>query len=235
MMRSAGRTTLYVLSVGAHAVLGAFLGTIPPSKHRETVAISFMETKQAKPPTPAQLPPEPEPPPPPQAAPLRAKATPPPTKSDRPAVATGHAASPLDALPDFGLSLGGGSGVAMPAGELTAALPERALAKTLARTAPKITDDCNEPVVKPKALSRPTPAYTADARAAAVSGKVRVEIVVDERGQVSSVRLLDGLGHGLDEAALAAARSMTFDAAARCGKPVSATFRIGFSFSPSAT
>ena len=234
MMRFASRTALYALSVGAHAVLGAVLATMPPPRHRETVAISFTEAKKAKPPAPAQLPPEPAPRP--QAAPLRARVAPPMAKPDRAPVVTAHAAPALEALPDFGLSLSGGSGgVSIPMGEVAAEPAERALAKTLARPALAKSDECTEPLVKPKALSRPTPAYTAEARAAGISGKVRVEIVVDEHGHVSAVRVLDGLGHGLDEAAVTAARAMTFDAAARCGKPVTATFKIGFTFSPSPT
>jgi len=52
---------------------------------------------------------------------------------------------------------------------------------------------------------------------------------------VTHVRLIEGLGHGLDESAMAAARAMTFEAAQRCGRAVSATFKVGFTFSPSAT
>ena len=60
----------------------------------------------------------------------------------------------------------------------------------------------------------------------------RFVISVDEHGRVVSVRLVQGLGYGLDEAALAAARSMTFAPAVRCGKPSAATFKIGINFSP---
>ena len=102
----------------------------------------------------------------------------------------------------------------------------------LSRAAAARPDDCADPPAKPKLLSRPSPTYTDAARAAGISGKVRVEITVDEGGRVVSVRLLQGLGYGLDEAALAAARAMTFEAAVRCGRPTSATFKIGFNFSP---
>ena len=76
----------------------------------------------------------------------------------------------------------------------------------------------------------PHPAYTEDARAAGVEGKVRVEIAVDASGAVSSARVLEGLGHGLDEAALDAVRGATFTPAARCGSPVGSTFTLSVRF-----
>ncbi|NOU30175.1 MAG: energy transducer TonB [Polyangiaceae bacterium] len=97
-------------------------------------------------------------------------------------------------------------------------------------TAPAKGDPCDEPPGKPKALAVPQPAYTDAARAAGISGRVRVEITVDERGHVARVRVLEGLGYGLDEAALASARAATFDPAMRCGKPVSATFTVAMRF-----
>ena len=47
------------------------------------------------------------------------------------------------------------------------------------------------------------------------------------------VRVLSGLGYGLDEAALAAAQSASFEPAVRCGKPARATFTISMRFSSS--
>jgi len=230
------RTSLYALSVGAHAALGVFLGTIPTAKHHDVVAISFTETRKAKPPAPAPLPLEPEPPPA-EPAPVRSKVAPTPKAKALPVADLG-AASSLNAAPDFGLSLGGsgGPGLAIPqGGPAPSAPPATVEAKALSRAKPAKTDECAEPAGKPKLLSRPTPVYTAEARVAGIAGKVRVEIVVDDRGQVTHVRLIEGLGHGLDESAMAAARAMTFEAAQRCGRAVSATFKVGFTFSPSAT
>lgn len=44
-------------------------------------------------------------------------------------------------------------------------------------------------------------------------------------------RIGAGLGYGLDEAALEAAKRAAFEPATRCGKPVSATFVIAMRFS----
>jgi protein TonB len=230
----AGRTYLFAISLVAHAALGVALAAIPARARHEIIAISMAETHKPKAAEHAEPPPSPEPPAP-AAHPVRAKAAP---AQPKPVdVAPANAASPssLDALPDFGLSLsnGAGPGLAIAAGgHPAAALPAAVATRTLSRTAPAEADDCAEPPTKPKALSRPTPAYTEQARAAGVSGKVRVEITVDARGRVVAVRVLQGLGHGLDEAALAAARAMTFEPAVRCGKPAPATFKVAFNFAP---
>jgi protein TonB len=103
--------------------------------------------------------------------------------------------------------------------------------RALAQAPLPAIDDCADPPAKPKPVSVPQPAYTEAARAAAVEGKVRVELTVDEAGRVVSVRVLSGLGHGLDEAAVAAAKAATFQPAVRCGKPTRATFTISMRFS----
>jgi periplasmic protein TonB len=230
----AGRTYLFAISLGVHVALGAALATIPVRARREVIAISMAETKKPKPVV------HPDPPPPPEpvkaaARPVQAKAAPAPPKATDVAPANDASPSLADALPDFGLALsnGAGGGVAVPAGgRANAPVPAANATKTLSRGARGPADDCDDPPAKPKPRSRPTPAYTEQARAAGVSGKVRVEITVNEQGRVVSVRVLQGLGYGLDEAAVAAARSMTFEPAVRCGKAASATFRVGFNFSP---
>ena len=230
----AGRTYLFAISLGAHAVLGVALAAIPARARREIIAISMAETRKPKPAEHSEPPPVPDPPSP-VAHPLRAKSAPPQPRPVDVAPANAATSSSLDALPDFGLSLsnGAGPGLAVAAGARpVAAAPAVATTKTLSRAGPAEADDCAEPPSKPKALSRPTPAYTEQARAAGIAGKVRVEITVDARGRVVAVRVLQGLGHGLDEAALAAARAMTFEPAVRCGKPAAATFKVAFNFAP---
>jgi protein TonB len=53
---------------------------------------------------------------------------------------------------------------------------------------------------------------------------------VDKSGTVVRARVIEGLGHGLDEAALAAAKAAKFQAALECGKPVESTFVISVRF-----
>lgn len=231
----AARTYLFAISLGAHAALGVALAAIPARVRHEVIAITMTETPKPKAVQPADPPPPPDPP---RAEPhrVRAKTAPPPDKAAARPPPKAPANFAADALPDFGVALTNGvgaGGVAVGAPRAADPPAVTAEAKTLSRAGQgPAADECEEAPSKPKALSRPMPAYTEDARAASVSGKVRVEITVDERGRVVSVRVLEGLGHGLDEAAIAAARAMTFEPARRCGKPTTATFRVGFNFAP---
>ena len=226
-----GRTYLYAISLGAHAALGAALIAIPARARHEIIAISMSETAKPKPTT--HIEPPPPDPPKPAVHPQRAKVAPPQAK---PVEAAPESAAPAsaDALPDFGIALsnGGGAGIAVPVGRPSAVPTLATTTKTLTRAAHPHAEDCDEPPAKPKLLSRPTPPYSDQARAAGIAGKVRVEITVDEQGRVVTVRVLQGLGYGLDEAAVAAARGMTFEPAVRCGRPSAATFKVGFNFSP---
>ena len=229
-MRLAG-PLLLAASLGVHVALAAGLGSIPPRKRREVVSIKVSETKKPKTPPKEEPPPPPEPAKAPEPRPQKAKAAPAPAKETPPAPAAAAAPAGMDALPDFGVSMSGGGGLAVPAGgggPAPAAAP--AAAKTVARAvAPK--NDCDEPPAKPKLVTSPTPpAYPVAERASGVSGKVRVEITVDEHGRITAVRVLSGLGGAFDAAAIAAARSAAFEAAVRCGKPSAGVFKVSFTF-----
>jgi protein TonB len=91
---------------------------------------------------------------------------------------------------------------------------------------------CESPPVKPKPLSAPLPEYPASARAAGLVGRARVSVTVDATGRVVDVRLVEGPGGELDEAALTAVRRWTFEPGTRCGMPESATFTVRVSFVP---
>ncbi len=79
-------------------------------------------------------------------------------------------------------------------------------------------------------LSKPTPSYTAEARAAHVEGEVLLEVVFTASGQLRVLRVLRGLGHGLDESAIRAAQQIRYKPARRAGSPVDsvATLHIVF-------
>jgi protein TonB len=236
-----GRTAFIGASLLVHGVFAVGIGELEVKKTHAATSIQIAETKKStKKPEPSKVEPPPPKPDPParekRAAPARAAAEPPPA-AEPPA----DAPPPLADLPDFGLSLSGGvdgTGLALPVGgsaksaaKAAQAAATTAAPKTLTQAAaPSAVDPCEEPKAKPKPRSIPQPAYTDAARAAAIEGKVRVQITVDETGRVVSVSLLQGLGHGLDEAALAAARLAQFEPAVRCGKPTSATFNISMRF-----
>ncbi|AKV01485.1 Ferric siderophore transport system, periplasmic binding protein TonB [Labilithrix luteola] len=233
---------LYLVSFGAHGVLALGVATLKGTRPSENVSVAVIETTK-KPATP----PAPPPPPPPalkeepRRAETKAKVAPskPAPAAAEPPPAAAAAPAPLgqgDATPDFGLSMAGGTGggLAVPTGggrpSPASSASSPVTKKVLAPAAP-VAEACAEPAVKAKALTLSQPAFTREAREANVSGKVRVEVTVDANGHVTSARVLEGLGYGLDEAALAAARAATFEPSTRCGKPVASTFVIGMRFS----
>jgi periplasmic protein TonB len=232
------RLVLIGVSVGVHVALVLALGEVRVDEASAATPIEIAEVAAPAPPPPP--PPEPAvvaPPPEPAPEPERRRAPPPaPAQVAAPAPAPPSTPS-FDAVPDFGLALDGavgGGGLAVPvrAPQPVAAPPRvtKELAPAPPRRAPA---DCDEPATKPKPVAVPQPVYTDAARAAKVEGRVRVELTVDETGRVVDVKVLQGLGHGLDEAALSAARSATFTPAQRCGRPVRATFTIAMRFSAS--
>jgi protein TonB len=226
------------MSVLFHGALGLLIARIEMQESRAATAIEISEEKKREVEKKLDEPPKPPPEAPPKLA-KRVKAAEKPLEAEP----EPEAAAPLEALPDFGLELSGGIGglavapaAATPAAAARAQAAPRSVAPAVkrpvaAQNAAAAADGCDEPAAKPKPISVPQPAYTDRARAAGVEGKVRVELTVDETGRVVSVRVLTGLGHGLDEAAVAAAERATFQPALRCGKPARATFTISMRFS----
>jgi len=70
---------------------------------------------------------------------------------------------------------------------------------------------------------KPNPVYTDEARALKLEGEVLLEVSFGANGQLHVNRVVRGLGHGLDEAAIAAANKMRFKPALRNGQAVDST------------
>ena len=92
---------------------------------------------------------------------------------------------------------------------------------------------CTEELVKAVPLSRPSPKYTPEAENAGIEGKVRLDLKVNERGEVETAKVLQGLGYGLDESAVQTVKGWKFRPATLCGKPVAASFVVSVVFSGS--
>jgi TonB family protein len=69
-------------------------------------------------------------------------------------------------------------------------------------------------------ISKPKPAYTKEARELGLEGEVVIEVLFTASGDIRILRLIRGLGHGLDEAAVKAAEQIRFKPAERDGKPI---------------
>ena len=78
-------------------------------------------------------------------------------------------------------------------------------------------------LVPAEILSKPTPVYTDEARKLRIEGEVMLEVVFESSGRLRIVRVLRGLGHGLDEAATRAAEQIRFKPALRDGQPADST------------
>lgn len=70
---------------------------------------------------------------------------------------------------------------------------------------------------------KPQPVYTDEARGLKLEGEVLLEVMFGANGTLHVNRVVRGLGHGLDEAAIAAANKMRFKPALRIGQPVDST------------
>jgi TonB family protein len=86
-------------------------------------------------------------------------------------------------------------------------------------------------VKAPKILYQPVPSYTSEAKAKKIEGLVLLQVVVGEDGKVRQAKILRGLGHGLDEAALdAVLNQWKFQAGTLHGKPVPVRVAVEISF-----
>jgi TonB family protein len=72
-------------------------------------------------------------------------------------------------------------------------------------------------------ISKPTPVYTAEARNLRIEGEVLLEVVLQASGNLRVVRVVRGLGHGLDDNAVKAAQQIHFKPATRDGQPTDST------------
>lgn len=70
---------------------------------------------------------------------------------------------------------------------------------------------------------KPNPVYTEEARQLRLEGEVLLEVMFGSNGQLHVNRVVRGMGHGLDEAAINAANKMRFNPAQRNGVPVDTT------------
>jgi TonB family protein len=77
---------------------------------------------------------------------------------------------------------------------------------------------------------KPQPLYTDEARGLKLEGEVLLEVSFSANGTLHVNRVVRGLGHGLDETAIAAANKMRFKPALRMGQPVDSTAVVHVTF-----
>lgn len=226
-----------VASVLGHYAFARGLEHLPPSElpppPPPVVQIRVVEP----PPPPRMAEPEPEPPKPdppkPIPPPPQVHERPRPTKvatqvqaevpKDTPPV-TNPDATATSTTPVFGVTMEstsqGGSGPAVQVGNTTRIAPAPV---DHAGPAPKALAD---PVAAVEVTKMPMPQgrcsgkYTDEARAAAIEGTVVLDLVVDETGHAREVKVVEGLGGGLTDAAVAALTRCRFTPGEKDGRPV---------------
>jgi TonB family protein len=78
-------------------------------------------------------------------------------------------------------------------------------------------------IVPAEILSKPTPIYTEEARSKRIEGEVLLQVVLESSGKLRVLRIVHGLGHGLDDAAVHAAEQIRFKPALQDGQPSDST------------
>jgi TonB family protein len=109
-------------------------------------------------------------------------------------------------------------------------------AKTAAAPAPGSTGDAGtvyrvgNGVSAPSILYKEEPEYTEQARNAKLNGMVLLNLEIDPSGRARNVRVLRGLGLGLDENAVAAIGKWRFRPGYKDGRPVTTSVQIAVRF-----
>ena len=130
-------------------------------------------------------------------------------------------------------STGFGNGIATPPpSKKTGTVQAGGFAdQTVATEAPKKrAASAENPTTPVDILEKPRPEYTAEGRSLKIEGDVVIEMVFLASGSVQVSRVVSGLGHGLDEAALRAAQQIKFKPAKRDGQPVDFPARVRIEF-----
>lgn len=82
----------------------------------------------------------------------------------------------------------------------------------------------------PKAIDTPNPQYSGDARNARIEGTVILGTIVGTDGRAYGIRVVQSIGHGLDEEAIKALKQWRFKPGTSKGEPVSVLISIHMDF-----
>jgi protein TonB len=220
------------VAVGGHLLLIRGVVHLPPQAEAARPLVVKVVLKS--PPPEPEKPAEPEATPDPKTqpahqAPARRRAmadaprrenppkNPPPT--ERPATGTDTTTTPV-----FGISMestsAAGTGPAMPIGNTLQTKPGRVKVAATEVKPLAAPVQAYEVTKMPLPVGRCSGKYTEEARQAGLEGTVILDIVVGEDGAVRDITIVQGLGQGLNEAAVRALKACRFTPGERNGKPV---------------
>jgi len=86
------------------------------------------------------------------------------------------------------------------------------------------------PTTGVKIISKPRANYTDAARQNQVQGKVVLRVTFSANGSIGQIAVISGLGNGLTEQAIAAARGIRFEPALKNGQPIAVTKPVEYTF-----
>jgi TonB family protein len=136
----------------------------------------------------------------------------------------------LPSGPGFGNGFGGSKGTAGVGMVGNGGVQSSGFDKQAAAPVRKVEVAVTASSSVPEIISKPKPNYTEEGRKAKVEGEVRLEVLFATTGQAHVVRVLQGLGYGLDEQAVRAAEQIKFKPAQHEGQPVDSTFVVHIIF-----
>lgn len=132
-------------------------------------------------------------------------------------------------------SAGFGNGIAQP-GQGDGRKPGQGVqaagfqTQQVAANTKRVQDDTAALTTQVEILYKPKPIYTNEARKLNLEGQVFLEVLFGANGQLHVNRVVRGLGHGLDEAAIAATSKIKYKPAQRNGAPVDFTGTVTVTF-----
>jgi TonB family protein len=234
------------MSVAVHAAIARTLEFLPEQAIARAPQRIEVHVVTPPPPEPPPIAPEPETPKPePKPEPKPVKPAPSPHPSSAPPTPTPPTPNPTPPVPNaptsdepvFGYSMDStsqaGTGPAVPVGSPGGTRnggggtpPPGDKTTTAAAPIPDY-EVTTAPLPKGVCAGK----YTDDARAAGIEGMVVLDLVVGEDGNVRDVKITQQLGHGLDQAAVAALRACKFTPGEKDGKRVAVKihgFKIRF-------
>jgi protein TonB len=85
-------------------------------------------------------------------------------------------------------------------------------------------------VTAPRFLHRADPQYSPEARKKKIQGIVLLSLIVNKDGRTEEIKVIRGLGHGLDEKAVECARQWEFAPAEKDGVPVAVFVNVEVNF-----
>lgn len=221
-----------VASIAAHFAIERGLEQLPRHVDKPLPQQISIRVIEPEPPKEPEKPPEPKPPEPtpqthdaPRAKPIHApiaaavaKDAPPP---DHPAVQVDTTDEPVFGITMESTSTGGSTSIAT--------------GNTLSPSAGAGSGAAPKPLAQPvaafEATKMPMPQgrcfgkYTEEAKAAGIEGTVVLDLIVGEDGRVREVQVVEGLTHGLTEAATKALRECRFSPGEKDGKLVPVRIR----------